>query len=156
MNKLLDYLERIIDSIQILLLFLIVGSIGMQIVSRKLFNRPFDFPEELSMFTLIAVVFIGISVIERHNMHVKVEFIYERVSPLIRKLLTVSGKILMFLVVICILLGEHQLIPRIIKLTSKAAGIPYIWVHGIMAVSCFLWALAIGVSTISILKRNKD
>ena len=154
MSKILNILEKVIGGIQIVFLFLIFGSIGLQIFSRKLFNKPLSFPEELSMFTLIALVFLGISVIERYNAHIKVEFVYERVSAGIRRTIVLVGQILTFLIILSILNGEKQLIPKIIKLKSKAARIPYIWIHSIIVISCIIWAIIILYNVITHFRKD--
>jgi TRAP-type C4-dicarboxylate transport system permease small subunit len=155
MKKLINSLEKIIDFTQIILLSIIVGSIGVQILSRKLFNRPFAFPEELSMFTLIAIVFIGIIVIERHGEHIKLEFICNKFSFFKKKGMKIFEKLLIFLIVFAILLGEWQTVPRIIYLKSKAAGIPYIWIHSIIIISCVIWAFIIIVDIVNIMKNEE-
>ena len=73
MKKVLDFYEKIIGWLEIALNLLIVGVIGLQIITRFFFNLPLKFPEEVSAFALIAMVFVGVSVVERHNEHLRVE-----------------------------------------------------------------------------------
>ena len=80
MGRLINVIGKAVDYIQIVLLCSIVAAIGAQIFSRKIFNKPLEFPEELSMFLLIAVVMLGISVVEKENSHIKVEYFYEKMS----------------------------------------------------------------------------
>lgn len=67
MKKVLDFYEKIIGWLEIALNLLIVGVIGLQIITRFFFNLPLKFPEEVSAFALIAMVFVGVSVVERHR-----------------------------------------------------------------------------------------
>ena len=77
MKKVLDFYEKIIGWLEIAFNLLIVGVIGLQIITRFFFNLPLKFPEEVSAFVLIAMVFAGVSVVERHNEHLRVEFLQD-------------------------------------------------------------------------------
>ncbi|MBW2059209.1 MAG: TRAP transporter small permease subunit [Deltaproteobacteria bacterium] len=156
MGKLINVIENVIDHVQIVLLCSIVGAIGAQIFSRTLFNRPLEFPEELSMFTLIAIVILGIVVVEKEDAHIKVEFFYERMPRTAKKSVRVLGKILTFILVLAILDGEKQLFPRIIHLKTKAARIPYLWIHAIIVVACILWLVMIAYTLFQILKGQES
>ena len=46
MKKWLDGFERVVDWLEIAITILIVGVIGLQIITRSIFNLPLDFPEE--------------------------------------------------------------------------------------------------------------
>lgn len=52
MKKVLDFYEKIIGWLEIALNLLIVGVIGLQIITRFFFNLPLKFPEEVSAFAL--------------------------------------------------------------------------------------------------------
>jgi TRAP-type C4-dicarboxylate transport system permease small subunit len=156
MNRILDLLETVIDHIQMILLCAIVGSIGAQIFSRKFFNLPLEFPEELSLFIFIAVVLLGISIVEKENTHIKVEFLYERLSEAGKKIVYVSGKLLTAALVTAILNGERQLLPRIYHLKTTAAGIPYLWIHIIIVLSCLFWLFAIVCTLVRVFKRGES
>ncbi len=156
MGRLINVIGKAVDYIQIVLLCSIVAAIGAQIFSRKIFNKPLEFPEELSMFLLIAVVMLGISVVEKENSHIKVEYFYEKMSTTGKKIIRLSGSILMFTMVLAILNGERELFPRIARLKTTAAGIPYIWIHIIIALSCILWLLVITYTLLQIIKRQEN
>ena len=47
MKKVLDFYEKIIGWLEIALNLLIVGGIGLQIITRFFFNLPLKFPEEV-------------------------------------------------------------------------------------------------------------
>ncbi len=155
MRKLLGVVERLIEYIEFVLLFIVTGAIGAQVFSRALLNQPLEFPEELSMFTLIAIVLLGISMVEKENSHIKVEFFFQRMPRKGRKVVTVGGKSLTFILVLWILNGERELIPGIIQLKTTAGDIPYIWIHTIIVVSCVLWLVVIANSLVRTL-RNQE
>ena len=131
MKKVLDFYEKIIGWLEIALNLLIVGVIGLQIITRFFFNLPLKFPEEVSAFALIAMVFVGVSVVERH-------------SRLLTLMLT-GG----------ILAGEFQLFPQIKMLKTHAARIPYAWLHIVIIVSTILWAIFAVLGLLSELRKGE-
>lgn len=143
MKKLLDIMENVVDYLEMIIILSIVAVIGAQIISRTFLNKPLMFPEEVAMFLMIALVFIGISVVERKNSHLNVSFLMEKMSTWGQKIIMLSGKLLTFVMVIFIILGEKELLPRISSLKTTAAGIPYLWIHSLMIIFSIIWGLII-------------
>lgn len=139
MKKILDIYEKIIDWVEIILNVIIIGVVGLQIITRSFFNMPLKFPEEVSTFVMIAMVFVGISIVEKYNAHLKVEFLQDFLPKGARKWLNVIGRLLILVLVIGILAGELQLFPQIMVLKTHAAGIPYPWLHATIVVFSVLW-----------------
>jgi len=156
MKKFLEIIEKIISIFQVILLSTIVIVIGAQIISRTAFNMPLEFSEELSMFILIAVVFLGVGIIEKHNEHIKVEFIYELISQKKQNILLLASKLLTLFIILAIINGERQLFPRVMKLRTTAAGIPYIWLHSIIVISCILWIFFLVFTMLQSIKDGKS
>jgi hypothetical protein len=94
MKKVLDFYEKIIGWLEIALNLLIVGVIGLQIITRFFFNLPLKFPEEVSAFALIAMVFVGVSVVERHNEHLRVEFLQDLLPTKGKKAMNIVSRLL--------------------------------------------------------------
>ena len=109
MKKVLDFYEKIIGWLEIALNLLIVGVIGLQIITRFFFNLPLKFPEEVSAFALIAMVFVGVSVVERHNEHLRVEFLQDLLPTKGKKAMNIVSRLLTLVLTGGILAGEFQL-----------------------------------------------
>lgn len=155
MTKILNFVKKIIDIIQIILISTIVLSIGGQIISRKFFNRPLDFPEELSMFILIILVFLGVNIVEIDNNHIKVGFILEKSSSYFNKIIKLFSKILTFIIIFAIIYGEKILFPRIVDLRTTAADIPYLWLHSIIILSCIIWLSIVSYDIVMLILIKK-
>ena len=155
MEKILNFIKKFINIMQIILISTIVLSIGVQIISRKFFNRPLDFPEELSMFILIVLVFLGVNIAEIDNNHVKVEFILEKSSSYFNKIIKLFSKILTFIIIFAIINGEKMLFPRIVNLRTTAANIPYLWLHSIIILSCIIWLSIVSYDIITLILIKK-
>jgi len=141
MNKIINTFEKGIDNLQVVLLSVIVISIGMQIFSRTLFSRPLEFPEELSVFFLIAIVFLGVVIVEKDNDQLKVEIIFNLLPQKTHKYFILLSKMLTIILVVFVILGELKIWPKIVNLKTTAAKIPYTWIHGVMIASCILWLI---------------
>ena len=63
MKKALDGFERVVDWLEIAINVLIIGVIGLQIITRSIFNLPLKFPEEVATFSLIAMIFVGLPIV---------------------------------------------------------------------------------------------
>ena len=155
MIKILNFIKKTINIIQIILISILVSSIGSQIFSRKFLNRPLVFPEEVSMFILVALVFLGVNIVEIDNNHVKVEFILAKSSSYFNKIIKLFSKILTFILIIAILNGEKDLFPRIVNLKTTAASIPYLWLHIIILFSCITWVSIVSYDIIMLILIKK-
>lgn len=143
MKSLFDAIEKAIDYIEITLLFMITGVIGAQVFSRTIFDKPLTFPEEVSMFGLIAIVLLGMFVVEKDGYHIRVGFFFDKMPQFAKQIVFISGKVLTSVIVMWILLGEKELFPGIIPLKTTAGSIPYLWLHTIIVVACFLWLVVL-------------
>ena len=141
MKKWLDGFEQVVDWLEIAITILIVGVIGLQIITRSIFNLPLNFPEEVACFSLIVMVFVGLPIVERYDSHLRVEFLEERLGPGAKKVFRIISRILILGCVAGVLAGEAQLFPQIKVLKTHAAGIPYAWLHTVMIVFSVLWGI---------------
>lgn len=155
MKKVLDFYEKIVGWVEIVFNLLIVGVIGLQIITRSFFDLPLKFPEEVSAFVLIAMVFTGVSVVERHNDHLRVEFLQELLPPKGKRVMNIIGRLLILVLTGGILAGEFQLFPQIRMLKTHAAGIPYAWLHMVIIVSTVLWAIFAVLGLLNELRKEE-
>ncbi|MGI6228001.1 MAG: TRAP transporter small permease [Peptococcales bacterium] len=155
MKKLLVIMEKVIDYLEVVIILSIIAVIGAQIISRTFFNKPLMFPEEVAMFLMIALVFIGISVVERHDSHLNVSFLTEKLPESGQKIVMLLGKALTLAMVIFIILGEKELLPRISSLKTTAAGIPYLWIHSLMMVFSVIWGIVIIYNIYQLIMGNE-
>lgn len=154
-----DKLAKVITAIGATLTFVIGTIIGLQIFTRTFFNRPLSWPEELSQFLLIALTFLGTGIAEREDAHIRVEFIFSKISKRKGILIRLVGRVFTLFFLICMLLGEKSLIPRIIFVKSPAARVPYIWLHLIIIVGVICWTLYVFLTSkelIGAYRESKD
>jgi len=141
MEKLFKVCEGILNFLNISLVGGIVLITGLQIFSRFLFGSPFAWTEEVSRFFLIFIVFLGASIIEKEDMHVKVEYIYSKISKKIAKLLRVICKTFSLLIALTITNGVLEFFPKIVGIKSTGARIPLTCIYTIIISGAILWGL---------------
>lgn len=155
MRRAFEIYEKIVNVIEIFLIVLILLVVGAQIITRTFFGKPLNFPEEVATFALISVVFISLAVVERHDEHLKVDFLSEKLSIAAQRKMKIVARIATLCLAITVLLGEFQLFPRVKMLKTRASGIPYAWLHGIMIVFTILWGISIVVMILKEIRQKE-
>ncbi|NIS63070.1 MAG: TRAP transporter small permease subunit [Proteobacteria bacterium] len=151
-----DKLAKVITAIGATFTFVIGTIIGLQIFTRTFLNRPLSWPEELSQFLLIALTFLGTGIIEREDAHIRVEFIFTKTSKSKGILIRLVGRVLTLFFLICMLLGEKSLIPRVIFVKSPAARVPYIWLHLIIIMGVICWTLYVFLTSKELIRAYRE
>jgi TRAP-type C4-dicarboxylate transport system permease small subunit len=64
-----------------ILLFLMMLAVFIEVVSRYLLERSHGFMEEFSKWSLIWIAYLMVGVVERARSHIKVDILYNRLSP---------------------------------------------------------------------------
>jgi TRAP-type C4-dicarboxylate transport system permease small subunit len=124
----------------------------IQVIAR-LFRNPFSWAEELAQYFLITSVFIGSSVVEEKDRHVRVESIVSLFSKNTQLITRMVSKGLLIIILCLVLFGESILWPYVSELKSPAGRIPMSMVHLLMSVGILWWL----VNTIkSIIRIWKD
>lgn len=142
MSRVWVSVDRTILALQGLAFATITLSIGGQIVCRKLFNSPLEFPEELSVFLLIGIVYFGVVVVERRDAHIRVGFLVDRMPKWARRTVLLLSKLFALAYALVLVTGEAALVSTTLNLKSGAARIPIWWDHLALSVACALWAAA--------------
>jgi TRAP-type C4-dicarboxylate transport system permease small subunit len=151
-----EIIAKIVTGVGVLFTSTIAVVIGLQIFTRTVFNKPFTWPEELSQILLIAITFLGTGMAEKHNAHIKVEFIFNIISKKASIIILSIGKLFTLFFISCMFVGEKSLLPRIMFLKTPAARIPYIWLHVLILFGFIVWAFYVIMSIKDLIQAFKD
>lgn len=66
----------------------------LQVIFRYFFRAPFDWPEELAVFLLMWITFIGASILLKRNEHIRVSLVLDRFPPVARAVVSLFMDIL--------------------------------------------------------------
>lgn len=69
------------DWVALAIFWLMCGSVFLQFFTRYVLNNSFAWTEEIAIYCLIAVVFLGSAACVRMTRHIHVDFLYRLISP---------------------------------------------------------------------------
>ncbi len=92
-GRCIEGLGMVLKSIGILLIFFIVLSIFVQVVSRYLFNRPHVWVEEFATYCFIWLVFIGAAFAHVKGRHIIVTTLIDSLSRRVQLVLSICANI---------------------------------------------------------------
>ena len=148
--------EKAANVLNIILNLMILGAIGAQVITRTFFDMPLKFPEEVSIFALIAMIYCGVGIVERHEEYLRVEVFQNYMPRKVRNALQLASKFLLLVLIFGILQGEFAIFPSIAMLKSIAAKIPYSWLHGWIILFSFIWGIWVILDTWQMIQRIKS
>ncbi len=155
MKQLVKWLTTIVDGLEIVLNLLILGVVGAQIVTRTFFDYPLKFAEEVAVYALIAMIYGGVCIVEKEDTYLRIDIFLDRMPKAGKTLIYLMSRLSILVLVGAMILGELELFPRIIKLTTHAAGIPYSWLHTWIIIFTGLWGLWALANLLASLKKKK-
>jgi len=124
----------------VLCLITILFCISFQVVLRYCFNRNTSWAEEVGQLCYIAVCFLGISLIERENGHIRLDLVFSK-FPQAEKALRLTGRLLTAVYSGIIAYSEWILRPSVAVVKTKASGIPLRYIHYIIMFGCIVWCI---------------
>lgn len=125
----LNWLDRLESVISSMALWCLVSVCFLQVVMRYIFNHALSWPEEVMRYTLICLVFIGISSVMKIDGHLKVEIITLLLPKKAVFILSmISSFIVMCFLLYTIRLGiEMTLLVKDIEQSAQAFEFP-LWI----------------------------
>ena len=103
MNKFIDYIKNLEVGICAVLTAVITVTITAQIFFRYFLRNPLRWAEELSMFLLPWIVFIGTSALLKIGGHIKVTVIYDKFPERVRVVMDVIVDVLMIYILLMLI-----------------------------------------------------
>ncbi len=91
LKKISDVIFNIEKLLSIILMILMLGSISAGVVFRYFFNSPISWSEELAIFTLVWVTFIGGSMGVKTGQAAALELVFEKLNLSMKKIVLVIG-----------------------------------------------------------------
>lgn len=103
MGKIRTFIHTTIKSLNISVMFLMFLVLIIQVITRKLFNDPLAWPEELSLIAMIWITFFGAYQCTIEDNHLKMDFLQSKIPEKLRPFLSIIAKgfVVWFLIVTC-------------------------------------------------------
>ncbi|TQR12728.1 TRAP transporter small permease [Psychrobacillus soli] len=103
MEKIRTFIHSTIKRLNISVIFLMFLVLIIQVITRKLFNDPLPWPEELSLIAMIWITFFGAYQCTIEENHLKMDFLQSKISEKMKPFLSIVAKgfVVWFLIVTC-------------------------------------------------------
>ncbi|WP_300361103.1 TRAP transporter large permease subunit [Fusobacterium sp.] len=98
MKKIFDKLEEYIGGALFMGIFIILV---LQVFFRQVLHTPLVWSEELSRLIFVWVAMLGISIGIRKQSHIFIDFLFNKFSPMIQKIIFTLSQIIIFICIIC-------------------------------------------------------
>jgi len=142
-NRISKFADKGLDSVNALLLAVMVMAIFLQVVARYVFNHALAWPEELGRFLFVWIVFLAIVSVMRADEMLSLELLYRWVPKKLGQILKLIISIACFGFLLVILKGGFELMIRQSSQISIALEIPMGVVYMVIPISTFLMAVAL-------------
>ncbi len=129
MERLLVWLDWILDKVTLVLLAILLLVVGGQVFSRYALNHSLFWSEELARYLFIYLVFLGSAIVLRRNGHIQVSFFVERLPPGIRRAIAVLVDLLLLWFTATVLVQSIRLASMVGTVLTAAMEIPWTFVY---------------------------
>lgn len=157
MKKFLYVLDNLDKYIAVVTLSTTVLLLGIQVVSRYVFDLPIAWAEEISRFTFVWAVYMGVSMAARQNEHIRVVAHLKLLFPesVTSKIIMLCDIITLSFSLILTVFGIQVLFSMIeFPFTAPVTGISMVWIYTIIPIA-FL-TLSIRTIQLFFLKKPGD
>lgn len=117
-NKFIATIDKIEDICLVFMFVAMVSIIFFQVIMRYVFNNSLYWSEELGKFLFVWISWLGISIGQRRNEHIKITLLVDRLSYKGQKIMEIIADIL--LILICVVTLYYAII-----LVQTQAKVPY-------------------------------
>lgn len=143
LGRISELADKGLDSVNALLLAVMVMAIFLQVVARYVFNHALSWPEELGRFLFAWIVFLAIVSVMRADEMLSLELLYRWIPKKIGQILKLIISIACFGFLLVILKGGFELMIRQSSQISIALEMPMGVVYMVIPIGTFLMAVAL-------------
>lgn len=148
-NRISQLADKGLDSVNGLLLAMMVIAIFLQVVARYVFNHALSWPEELGRFLFAWIVFLAIVSVMRADEMLSLELIYRWIPKKTGQILKLIISIACFGFLLVILKGGFELMIRQSSQISIALEIPMWVVYVVIPTGTLLMAIALLIKIVA-------
>jgi TRAP-type mannitol/chloroaromatic compound transport system permease small subunit len=135
LDKIEKVIHRLVDGMGILLavvLLLMVLNVTFDVMMRYLFHASSVGMQEMEWHLFAIIILYGVGVALQHEAHVRVDFLYDRMSLKTKALINIVGTVLFLMPLsLLILFGSFALVGdayTINEISEDPGGLPYRWI----------------------------
>lgn len=155
MKKFISVLDDLDKYIAVATLATTIILLAVQVFSRYVFNLPIAWAEEISRFTFVWAVYMGVSMAARSNEHIRIVAHFKLLFPdkISNKIILFGDLITLLFSLVLTVFGVKVLFSLIeYPFTAPVTGISMVWVYTIIPIAF----LALSIRTIQTLLRKES
>ncbi len=141
-HKLSNVLDVIVAVPVTLTLIILVAIVGYSVVARYVFASPPTWTEEVSLFLIIAVVFISLRVTFKRGQQIGVTVFIEK-FPRFRLLFSIISYVATLLFMIVATVQSYKFANFFAVYKAPATGISFYWLYLCVAIGCGLTVIEV-------------
>jgi TRAP-type transport system small permease protein len=126
----------------------------LQVFCRYILNSSLSWPEELTIYLMAWMTFIGSAVAVKSSEHIAVDIVLMFLPPRIRKFCLIALKIITLFIVLYLFKASLGLTAESMSMISDALGISMVWPRICMPLGAALMALHLVNMTIADIEKN--
>lgn len=141
MDVVFEKINRLIEVFLVIIFALLVVDVLWQVFSRYILKTSFSFTEEFARFALIWLSILGAAYLNAKREHLSMDFLYQKLSPIKKKKVSIIVEILIFLFALIIMvIGGFNLVYTTLHLEqlSGTLRIPLGYIYAILPFSGLL------------------
>lgn len=138
-----------------LFLFIILATMGAQVVARYFFGTPFPWSEEVARLALIWMTFMAAAFVMAEGRHITVDLLSARLSVRGQLRLECLSHGIVAGTCLLLLIGGLRFVWYVGKVGSPSLGIPMSWWYGAVEVGLLLMAIHSVVNLLQVLATGR-
>jgi TRAP-type C4-dicarboxylate transport system permease small subunit len=156
LKKLLYVIDRILYYFLAILLVALVLLLSINILFRFVFLLPIHWTEEISMLLFIWIIFMGSAVVQKRDGHVSIEIVYNNCPPLARKIMKITGQVLVLFVLVIMTVLSMKLVRFQYHSLTASLMLPYSVFSLTMLLSVILMLIYTTISIVDNIRAFRE
>lgn len=147
--------ERTLEYSLVALFVVVIAGVALQVFFRYVLNSPLTWSEELSRLAFTWMLFLGLCLAEKDNIHIAVDFFVDRMPASVQKPLRVAVEVFCIAILLTVVYYSIQFIEMQRAMRSVALDISMAYFTLAVPVGCLLFAIY-KFQTIARIMRTDD
>ena len=121
-------------------LTILVGLTCISVFSRYIFFRPIVWLEEVQLWCMVWLVYLGAGAVYRNGGHIAIEILVESFPKKVQRIIAAAVNVLMVFILLFLMVQGGRLVGQMLN-TGRATSytkVPYALIYSAVPVGCFL------------------
>ncbi len=149
-------LGNLFNAIMAISLAVMAILVFVNVILRYVFSSGFAWSVELGQILFVVVVFLGAIAAFKDNNHIKVDLLYNKLSPLGKKITFITGNLVMLYLMWIFFNGSWKLVQNNFIMKTPGLGLPVSYIYSLGMITSLAIGLIILFNIFQTLKKSND